>query len=162
MPSQAISPNSPLLLIHAVGVAARFPASGRAPGGNRPHVRPRATGHWKFGSHAFHQLLKADVAQPTARAYKSGYHRYSVFCHRAGLCPLPVLCLFVAFIAEEQLTHATIKSYLSAVRHMHVVQDPFASSHPQLQLALRGIRRQQGSPNRQPRLPITPQIVRAL
>ena len=94
----------------------------------------------------------------------------STFCQRASFSPLPtleaVLCLFVAFLAGEHLAHATIKSYLSAVCHTHIMQgfaDPFVNAQPQLQLyiALRGIKRQQGPPKRR-RLPITPDILRAV
>ena len=40
--------------------------------------------------------------------------------------------------------------------------DPFAAAHPQLDLVLRGIKRHQGRPAPDRRLPITPAILRLL
>ena len=44
---------------------------------------------------------------------------------------------------------------------MHGLADPFVNPQPQLQLAIRGVNRQQG-PSKQRRLPVTPHILRAL
>ena len=75
-------------------------------------------------------LFGAGLAPSTARTYRSGYSRYLNFCERAHLTPLPaserVLCLFVAFLVEERVTHSTIKCYLSAVRHLHIQQSRLA------------------------------------
>ena len=61
--------------------------------------------------------------------------------------PYPVtedtLCYLCAFLADEGLTHQTIKCYLSAVRHQHVSQgfaDPHISDMARLELLLRGIK----------------------
>ena len=91
----------------------------------------------------------------------------SVFCREAQIEPSPfvehTLCMFCAHLASEGLSHQTIKSYLSAIRHYHIVEgkgDPFiANVFPLLQYVLRGIKRSPASPSRQP---ITPAVLRLL
>ena len=72
------------------------------------------------------------------------------------------MCMFVAQLGTEGLAHQTIKCYLSAVRHYSIMAgqgDPFGpGAFPVLQYVLRGVRR---APE-QPRLPVTPQILRHL
>ena len=87
------------------------------------------------------------------------------------LRPVPaseaVLCRFVAFLGREGLKHRTIKSYLSAVRHLHIaegVPDPFQLSRHRLEYVLRGVKRcksEKGSEGRE-RLPISPDILRRI
>ena len=75
------------------------------------------------------------------------------------------MCSFVAYLADDNLAYSTIKCYLSAVRHLQISRgfgDIFASSFPRLQYVLRGVRRLQGSHSKRQRLPITPDILRAL
>ena len=61
------------------------------------------------------------------------------------------------------LKHRTIKSYLSGVKHMHIMQglgDPFKQPLEQLHYILRGVKRcesEQGMVTRE-RLPISPEI----
>ena len=101
------------------------------------------------------------------RSYRSGQTRFLRFCQEAGLQPLPlseqVLCWFVAKLGSDSLAYQTIKCYLSAVRHYSVMAghgDPFSpGAFPILQYVLRGVRRAPRPPT-QPRLPITPQILR--
>ena len=83
--------------------------------------------------------------------------------------PLPVsqslLCLFTSFLAKG-LSYGTIKTYLSAVRYLHIAND-----YPELEVALmpklklveRGIRKINSKDfcGRQ-RLPITPSILQRL
>ena len=114
-------------------------------------------------------LFGAGLAPSTARTYRSGYSRYLNFCERAHLTPLPaserVLCLFVAFLVEERVAHSTIKCYLSAVRHLHIQQsqnNPFTTPLLRLELVLRGVKRRHGEVRRQPRLPITPDVLSLL
>lgn len=114
--------------------------------------------------------LEKALAPSTLRTYSSGLHRYMVFCTAANLQPIPLaehtLCMFAAQLAKEGLTHQTIKSYLSAIRHFHIYSgqgDPFvAAPFPLLQYVLRGIKRSPSHAARQPRLPITPVIMRIL
>ena len=72
--------------------------------------------------------------------------------------------MFVTYLATNKISHASIKVYLSAVRHMHVLEGLHNEFNqlltPRLQLILKGIKRQQASTT-QPRvrLPITIQIL---
>ena len=110
------------------------------------------------------------LAPSTLRSYGTGQRRYIAFCQDANLQPLPLsehtLCIFVAHLASEGLTYQTIKSYLSALRQYHIMSgrgDPFiGSAFPLLQYVLRGIKRSPTHAPRQPRLPITPAILRLL
>ena len=92
------------------------------------------------------------------------------FCEAAALTPLPVcegqLCSFVAFLADEKLRHRSIKTYMSAVRHMQIragLPDPFGATvqMPRLEYVLRGIKQKEaenGANNREC-LPIMPHIL---
>ena len=54
------------------------------------------------------------------------------------------LQLFAAFLAKS-VSHRTIKVYLAAVRHWHILQGfPEPPDDPLLQYTLKGIKRQQG------------------
>ena len=95
------------------------------------------------------------LAPSTVRSYASGQRRYLKFCREAQVEPSPfvehTLCMFCAHLASEGLSHQTIKSYLSAIRHYHIVEgkgDPFiANVFPLLQYVLRGIKRSPASPS---------------
>lgn len=78
-----------------------------------------------------------------------------------------VLCRYVSYLAESGLKHRTIKSYLSAIRFLHIAEgeaDPFKASHLRLQYVLQGIKRveAEAGAGRRERLPITPRILRSL
>ncbi len=72
--------------------------------------------------------------------------------------------MFVGHLGREGLSHRTIKSYLSAVRNLHITYDYFTEfsklMSPKLELVLRGIKKEQ-SHKRPPliRLPITSEIL---
>ena len=75
--------------------------------------------------------------------------------------------MFVSYLADSQLAHATIKSYLSAVRHLqisHGFPDPHIGDMPRLEQVMRGIKSQHARQGRasRPRLPITPPILREM
>ena len=87
------------------------------------------------------------------------------------LSPFPLteelLCMFAAYLGKQNLTHQTIKSYLSAIRFLSISSgqgDPFSpGSLPVLQYVLRGIKRMPKAPGHvHVRLPITPAILRSL
>lgn len=114
-------------------------------------------------------MYQAGLAPSTQRAYGTGKKRYLNFCERLGAPSLPVtetrLCQFVAFLKLEGLRHQTVKSYLSAVRHMQISQgldDPRISGMPRLELVIRGMKRMQAGLPSKPRLPITPAILRRI
>ncbi len=113
----------------------------------------------------------AGLADSTRRAYSSSQRRYLEFCRRADYTVMPatqqVLCKFASQLADEGLKHTTIKAYMSGVRHLHIaegLQNPFQEAHPQLDLLMRGIAREESrQPGRaKPRLPITPNILRKI
>lgn len=76
--------------------------------------------------------------------------------------------LYVASLAREGLKHQTIKCYLSAIRHLQIsasMPDPFRNANfPYLEYVLKGIKKTQAmaGPRQDPRLPITPAILRQL
>lgn len=118
------------------------------------------------------QFYRAALTASTQRTYQSGKKRYISFCVKYKVeYPIPVseklLCYFVSFLAKEGLAHSTIKSYLSAVRHLQISlghEDPFVAHWPRLEHVTRGIKVCQGREGRTPRrkLPITPEILRRL
>ncbi len=115
-------------------------------------------------------LLQNSIAKSTRRSYESAQKRFSSFCTSHNLPSFPVtqhtLCLYVAFLYEQDLAQSTIKCYLSSVRHLQISKgfpDPFSSPFPQLQLLLRGIKVCRGLQGRNcptRKLPITPFILR--
>jgi hypothetical protein len=78
------------------------------------------------------------------------------------------LCSYVAYLANQNLKHATIKVYLSAVRNLQIsygLDDPFAGTAlPQLDLVMRGIKRAEAEKgvSKRERLPISPLILNQL
>ena len=77
------------------------------------------------------------------------------------------LCYFVATLAQEGLTHQTIRSYLSAVKNLSTElqgKDPFQSSMPRLEHVLRGIKSEHAKRSPKPKtcLPITPSILHSI
>ena len=105
------------------------------------------------------------LAPSTQKAYNSAKKRYILFCSEKGLTPLPAsenqLCQFVSLLADQNLCHNTIKSYLAAIRHLHIAQgfgDPHIHSMAKLEQVLKGIKSVQCKKpnNRISRLPISP------
>ena len=123
--------------------------------------------HADSGGHSVSALLAQGVADSTRRVYASGQRRYSEFCERVGLTPFPAdkqtASLFCANLAKNGLRYSTIKTYLAGLRFAQISSigvDPLAGSLPKLYLALAGIKRAQGRPAPDPRLPVTPAILR--
>ena len=114
------------------------------------------------------QFITLGLAPTTRSTYSAGWKRFTSFCAEFGLLSTPAsehtLLLFVTSLAVSNLSYGTIKVYLSAVRHIHVLSgfhtDLNNQFTPRLQLALVGIKRSQAaaSPQRT-RLPITLQIM---
>lgn len=86
------------------------------------------------------------------------------------LQPVPAsehqLMLFSAYLAMQGLKWQTIKAYLSAVRHLHLMGAPQGGfsdvARPRLQLLLRGIKRSTSAIPKRTRLPITPLILQQI
>ena len=102
-------------------------------------------------------------------SYASGKKRYLSFCTQFCFNPLPVcedgLCRFVAFLASIPVSYTSIRSYLSAVRHLQIssgLPDPAATPSARLDYVLKGVRRQGRGTPRPTRMPITPQVLRRI
>ena len=85
-----------------------------------------------------------------------------------SLTPLPLiehqLCQFVSYLANDGLSHVSIKGYLAALRHLQIsngLPDPAISAMPKLEGVVKGIKVTQArvTPNMHKRLPITPDIL---
>ena len=112
---------------------------------------------------AVSRLFAAGIAASTARTYRCGQSRFLEFCRRLDISPdflsEETICRFVAYLEQDRLAYGTIKCYFSAVRHLQISRgqgDLFSSRLPRLDYVL------QGSRQTRPRLPITPDILRAL
>ena len=92
-------------------------------------------------------------------------------CRQLNTSPTPateeLLCIFVAYLALNDITVSTIKVYLSGVRQLHVQEGrppPPTTEMARLMQVLRGIKISQAAshwPNlARQRLPITPEILR--
>ena len=113
--------------------------------------------------------LKCSLAPSTTGTYNSGKNRYVKFCVERETTPLPLteknLCEYVAYLAQGDMKHQSIKCYLSAARRLQVMSgqgDPFREKMPLLEYVLRGIKSEQAkkSPTSQRvRLPITPEVL---
>lgn len=111
------------------------------------------------------------LAESTQRAYNSAKRRYIHFCSIHNLSPIPSserqLCHYVSYLAIANLSHNTIKAYLSAVRHLHIAEqaaDPGISKMPRLEHVLRGVKYMQARGERKgkARLPISIDILHKL
>ena len=106
------------------------------------------------------------MAASSRKAYRSGQTSYHQLCRKLNLAYLPAsedsLILFVAELSQ-QVSYSTIRSYLSAVRQLHIskgYRDPLANT-PRLDLVLKGTKHlRPGAPDT--RLPITPLILRRI
>ena len=111
------------------------------------------------------------LADSSQKTYKSGENRYLRFCQSVHCSPLPAseetLCKFVSYVARQGLKHRTIKTYLSAIRFLHIrsgYRDPFLSHMPRLGYTVKGIKRVEAEKGggQRTRLPMTPPLLRRL
>ena len=90
------------------------------------HVTPPlcSAGHSQLLASA-HQFLAAGLATSTMTTYLAGKQRYVKFCNMAKFWVTPAtestLILFATHLATAGISHASIKVYLSAVRHMYIL-----------------------------------------
>ena len=110
------------------------------------------------------RLIKQGIAPATAHTYRAGTTAYTNFCNRFNFALLPAsedqLILFVADLAQTK-AYSTIKVYLAAVRHLHIIHNfgnPLEGKL-KLDLTLKGTRRDKPRAVNS-RLPITPLILR--
>ncbi len=105
------------------------------------------------------------LADSTQRTYGSGYLR---FCRESGVQAVPAsersCCLFATHLAEEGLTHKTIKVYLAGVRFLHIAESPFTLVLHRLEYILRGIKRCEAAKcqGKRERLPMSPLLLRKM
>ena len=111
------------------------------------------------------------IAKSTQRSYASAQTRYLNVCSQFSLPPLPLnepqLCRFVSFLAMENISHSSIKCYLSAIRRLQITQglpDPLISQLMKLEGVVKGIKSQQArsAPSSPKRLPITLGILKRI
>ena len=109
------------------------------------------------------ELCHASLAPNSNKTYKSAQKIFKNFCLSCGRSPLPaseqLLILFVADLADR-VCYTTARTYLAAVRHMHIAQgygDPLKGCL-QLELVLKGLKRQRPR-SQDTRLPITPLVL---
>jgi len=117
------------------------------------------------------ELFREGLASSTRNTYSGGQQRFRNFCNSQKCRPVPAteatLVLFVAHLAENNITHATIKVYLAVVRQLHVSTGLHAWFNlqltPRLKQILRGIKKRQAAhqPTRT-RLPITIHIMQRI
>ncbi len=100
--------------------------------------------------------FRSALAPSSQRTYSSAQQSYSRFCTTFGLAPLPVsehqLCQFCSHLAARNLTHSTIKGYLSAIRHLQIaagLPDPVMSSMAKLNGVIKATRAR-GNPSSLP------------
>lgn len=115
-------------------------------------------------------FFQQGLAPSTQKTYRAATKRFYSFCTAHNvLNPFPLseqlLCFFASYLALQNLSPQTIKSYLSAIRSVHIslgFPDPRdQSSMPRLKRVQAGISRvraQSGIPKRV-RLPITLQVL---
>ena len=112
--------------------------------------------------------MASGLSKATHLSYSSGQRCFIDFCLQFGLSNpdnsiLPASDMTIlSFISYLSLSYqpSMVKSYLSAVRSLHVMlglDNPFVNN-PRIQLVLRGIKRLQGN-NRRLRRPITPELL---
>ena len=113
--------------------------------------------------------MQYSIADSTCGSYTVYQKLYLHFCEMFLLRPFPVcqvtLCYFVAYLADQNIAHQSIKCCLSGVRHLHVSlghpEPGIGQSMPTLQQALRGVQSIQSKRGRGSRtcLPITPELL---
>ena len=108
------------------------------------------------------------LAPSTKSTYSAGQERFMSFCKSAKVQSMSAsestLLLFATHLATSSISYATIKIYLSAIRHMHVTAGMHSFFNqqltPRLQQVLKGIQKSQPlTHSPRIRLPITIQIM---
>ena len=117
------------------------------------------------------RYIELGLASATRKTYQPCISRFYQFCTMYSVSdPLSasqsLLCSFVSYLANAGLACTTIRTYVSAIRHLQISRDlpePRATPMPKLALVERGIQNARAA-NRanRPRLPITPTILRKI
>jgi hypothetical protein len=119
------------------------------------------------------EFFAKGLAQSTVKIYSSGVKKYTAYCMRVGRVPLPtseeLITGFVATLAKKNLSYASVRTYLSAIRYHQIAcghGDPGISQMSWLEYTLKGIRKDeahtQAAKRSRDRQPVTPRILRRL
>ena len=89
------------------------------------------------------------LARSTVKTYSSGVRKYTAYCV-SGESPSPHYggggSGFVASLAKEKLSYASIRTYLSLIRYRQIVcghGDPAISQMSRLEYVLKGIQKEE-------------------
>ena len=124
---------------------------------------------WLKSQTAADEFFAKGLARSTVKTYSSGVKRYTAYCVRVGRVPLPtsedLISGFVASLAKEKLSYASIRTYLSAIRYHQVAcghGDPGIPQMSRLEYILKGIRKDEAhrQAGRRARQPLTPLILK--
>ena len=114
-------------------------------------------------------LIARGVGRSTLASYESGKRRVLCFCHQFNFQSLlvneMVPCALVAFLFSQSPSYQSVRSYLSAVRHLQTISTfPDSSGHsfPLLHYALKGVRREGATARKHNHLPITPGLLHGI
>ena len=100
------------------------------------------------------------LAEITRKTYQAGIKNFNNFCSAYNITNQlqSLLCSYITYLAKSGLAYSSIKTYLSAVRHLqisHRLAAPDLVAMPKLSLVERGIRRAKSTEQQRSRLPIT-------
>ena len=111
-------------------------------------------------------IFENSLAKSTWKTYGAAQRDFMSFCESVQCTALPasedVLIFYVAQLSRR-LAHSSIRTYMSAIRSMHVMKglgDPFVG-RLKLEQFLKGVRRLNSRP-KDSRLPITPFVLKRI
>ena len=90
-------------------------------------------------------IMKDGIRDSTKQTYKSAQRDYIKFCQLYNLVSLPTcektLMMYVTYLYQRNIRYNTIKVYLFAIRHMHVINgyDNPLTDNPRLQLSIKAL-----------------------
>lgn len=128
---------------------------------------------WLKSQTAADEFFSKGLAQSTIRTYSAGVKKYMTYCTRVGKAPLPtsedLISGFVAMLAKDKLSYASIRTYLSAIRYHQIAcghGDPGIFQMPRLEYVLKGVRKDEAhnkaARRGRDRQPLTPRILKQL
>lgn len=123
---------------------------------------------WIGNLHSFSNCSFLRLANSTHKSQQARLQQYQHFCTQINYATSEsTLLLFTAYLGRIDLSHSTIKVYLSAICNLHIVNGRHLSFSnqltPRLQQVLCGIKMEQTHHTvPRTRLPITIQIIKLL
>ena len=98
---------------------------------------------------AYLEAAAASLSAHTVRAHRADLGRFAAWCAERGFSPLPARAsTVVAYVEamEDERAPATVRRYVSSIAAAHKASgERSPSEHPDVQAALRGMRRRKGS-----------------